>query len=320
MRVLVFIEEQQGAPLEDAVAIVSHLAREGHPVSALYAASGSEILPTRVVESGATRIFFSHDPRFAAYPVETNVDLLATLCREHDLDTVVFATTVIGSDVAGQLAGVLDAGIGWGISQLTENAGTLIGRRLTLWESLAVEMEWTSDKRIVLMRPNVCSKAPTIPSKCEIISVKPGSFRGILRSGSAETSAVSGLSKAKTIVAGGRGLGKAENLSLVSDLAEALNGAVGVSLPVVEAGWAPRAMQVGQTGTIIQSDLYIACGISGQFQHKIGIERAGTIIAINSDINAPIMGFCDLAVIADLTTLLPRLTALIVGKQSGPSS
>lgn len=124
----------------------------------------------------------------------------------------------------------------------------------------------------------------------------------------AEAAAIAG---AERIVAGGRGLGTAENLNLVHDLADALDAAIGVSLPVVDAGWAPRSMQVGQTGTVVSPRLYVACGISGQIQHRIGIESSHTIIAIHTDRSAPITGFCDMAVVGDLTVLLPQLTAMI---------
>jgi electron transfer flavoprotein alpha subunit len=94
------------------------------------------------------------------------------------------------------------------------------------------------------------------------------------------------LAASEIIVSDGRGLGAPQNLALVHDLADALGGAVGVSLALVDMGWAPHAMQVGQTGAVVAPRLYVACGISGQVQHKIGIERSGTIVAINTDRDA----------------------------------
>ena len=93
----------------------------------------------------------------------------------------------------------------------------------------------------------------------------------------------------------------------MKELARRLGGVPAVSLPLVEIGWAPRSMQVGQTGTIVAPLLYIACGISGQIQHRVGMERSGTIIAVNTDAGAPIMGWCDLAVVADAGEVLRRL-------------
>ena len=91
-----------------------------------------------------------------------------------------------------------------------------------------------------------------------------------------------------------------------------------VSLPLVDMGWAPRALQVGQTGATVAPRLYIACGISGQYQHKLGMERSGTIIAINIDRDAPIMAFSDLSVVGDLSKILPDLTRLINKRRGSP--
>ena len=126
-----------------------------------------------------------------------------------------------------------------------------------------------------------------------------------------EESSGPSIEDADIIVAGGRGLGSPDAFSLLEELAAALGGAVAATRAVVDAGWYPYATQVGQTGKTVSPKLYVACGISGAIQHKVGMQSAGTIVAINKDPNAPIFDFCDLGVIGDLHQIVPKLTELV---------
>ena len=118
-----------------------------------------------------------------------------------------------------------------------------------------------------------------------------------------------------SLVAGGRGLGSAEGFRLLEALAQALGGEVAATRAVVDSGWYPYASQVGQTGKTVSPKLYIACGISGAIQHKVGMNGSGTIVAINKDPNAPIFDFADLGVVGDLNAVLPRLTELVQARR-----
>ncbi|MGH3032849.1 MAG: electron transfer flavoprotein subunit alpha/FixB family protein, partial [Gaiellaceae bacterium] len=119
------------------------------------------------------------------------------------------------------------------------------------------------------------------------------------------------IEEADVIVAGGRGLGEPKNFGLLEELAKALGGAVAATRAVVDAGWYPYATQVGQTGKTVSPKLYVACGISGAIQHKVGMQSAGTIVAINKDPNAPIFEYSDLGVVGNLHEIVPRLTQLL---------
>jgi electron transfer flavoprotein alpha subunit len=132
----------------------------------------------------------------------------------------------------------------------------------------------------------------------------------------AETGATASIEEARIIVGGGRGVGSPDGFRLIEQLADALGGAVGATRAVVDAGWIGYSQQIGQTGKIVKPALYVACGVSGAIQHKVGVQTAGTIIAINRDPDAPIVEFADLMVVGDLFEILPRLTEAIRARKS----
>jgi electron transfer flavoprotein alpha subunit len=125
------------------------------------------------------------------------------------------------------------------------------------------------------------------------------------------------IEDADILVGGGRGLGEADGFKLCEDLAEALGGAVAATRAVVDAGWYPYAAQIGQTGKTVAPKLYLAAGISGAIQHKVGMQSSENILAINKDQNAPIFEFCDLGVVGDLHKVLPKLAEAVKAKKGG---
>ena len=132
----------------------------------------------------------------------------------------------------------------------------------------------------------------------------------------AESAAAVSIDDARIIVAGGRGVGSQEGFELVEQLAEALGGAVGATRAAVDAGWIPYGQQIGQTGKIVKPQLYLALGISGAIQHKVGMQGSNAIVAINKDPNAPIFEFSDLGVVGDLHEIVPKLVELVRARRS----
>jgi electron transfer flavoprotein alpha subunit len=132
----------------------------------------------------------------------------------------------------------------------------------------------------------------------------------------AESGGGPAIEDADVIVAGGRGLGSPDNFSLAENLAQSLGGAVGATRAVVDAGWYPYSAQIGQTGKTVSPKLYVALGVSGAIQHKVGMQSSGTIVAINKDANAPIFEFSDLGVVGDVHEIVPKLTELVRARKA----
>jgi electron transfer flavoprotein alpha subunit len=229
-------------------------------------------------------------------------------------ENVLFAASVLGADVAAGLAARLDAGLNWDLTDLRVDGGELVGTRPALGDTVLVEVGWTSTPRIALVRSGTFDAVES-GGTAEVREVEATfqdfSRRARLVDHLQEESSGPSIEDADVIVAGGRGLGGPEGFTICEELASALGGAVAATRAVVDAGWYPYAAQVGQTGKTVSPRLYIALGISGAIQHKVGMQGSGTIVAINTDPNAPIFDFADLGVVGDLAQIAPKLTELL---------
>ncbi|HSS35852.1 MAG TPA: electron transfer flavoprotein subunit alpha/FixB family protein, partial [Patescibacteria group bacterium] len=132
----------------------------------------------------------------------------------------------------------------------------------------------------------------------------------------AEAAGAAPIEEARVIVAGGRGVGGPEGFRVVESLADALGGAVGATRAAVDSGWIPYGQQIGQTGKIVKPALYVALGISGAIQHKVGMQTADTIVAVNRDPDAPIAEFADLFVVGDLFEVVPAIVAALTARKA----
>jgi electron transfer flavoprotein alpha subunit len=196
------------------------------------------------------------------------------------------------------------------------SSGDLVGKRLAFQDSVLIDVGWRGDKRVALFRPGSFDAEPVGEHEPEIeevaVELKPYSVAATVSSRRVqESEGGPSLEDAEAIVAGGMGLGGAENFSLAEDLAQVLGGVVGATRAAVYAGWYPRSAQIGQTGKTVSPRLYLALGISGAVQHKVGMQSSKVIVAVNKDPSAPIFEYSDLAVVGDLQTIVPQLTALL---------
>jgi electron transfer flavoprotein alpha subunit len=181
-------------------------------------------------------------------------------------------------------------------------------------------MKANNKPAIVLLRPKSfepSEKGGAAEIKQLEVAVSDGSKRAHITERVVEASEKVKLEDAKVVISGGRGLGGPQNFPILEDLAAALGGAVGASRAVVDAGWVPYSMQVGQTGKSVRPGVYIAVGISGAMQHTVGMKASKVIIAINKDAEAPIMKMADLGVVGDALKIVPALTAAVKAKKKG---
>jgi electron transfer flavoprotein alpha subunit len=312
--IAVFLEHHEGELQKGALGVLSKAAQLGDDVAGVVLGSGVKDLAAQAGRFGAAKVFVADDPALDAPLPQPRVDALAHLVREEGVDTVLFAASVLSADVAAGLAARLDAGLNWDLVDLAQDNGNLVGKRPALEDTVYVDVGWTGEPRLAMFRPGTFDPAET-GGEAEVSDLTPqfedfSTQATMLEQAHAESEGPS-IEDADVIVAGGRGLGSPENFSLVEALAKALGGAVAATRAVVDAGWYPYATQVGQTGKTVSPKLYIACGISGAIQHKVGMQGSGVVIAINKDPNAPIFEFADLGVVGDLNEVVPKLTQLV---------
>ena len=319
MATLVFLEHHGNELLKGGLGVLSKAASLGDDVSGVVIGSGVRALADEAGKFGAARVYVADDARLEAPLPQPRVDVLAQLVGETNPDTVLFANSVLAADAAAGLAARLDAGLNWDLVDIARENGALVGTRPALQDSVYVEVGWTSELRLALIRTGsfdpVASGGAADVEDVQV-NLEDFSMRAQMIEQAHEESEGPSIEDADVVVAGGRGLGGPENFTLVEQLAKALGGAVGATRAVVDAGWYPYSAQVGQTGKTVSPKLYIACGISGAIQHKVGMQSSGTIVAINKDPNAPIFEFCDLGVVGDLHQIVPKLTELVRARRA----
>jgi len=314
MTTLVYLETHDGTLTKPGLGVLSKAATLGGDVAGVVLGSGVRDAAAGAGAYGASTVYVVDDDALASPLPQARVDALAAVVEESGADTVVFPASVLSADIAAGLSARLDAGLNWDLTDLRLEGDELVGTRPALGDTVLVEVGWTSTPRLALIRSGTfdpVESSGTAQVKDVSVTFEDFSTKAQLVDHLVEESSGPSIEDADVIVAGGRGLGGPEGFSYCEDLAGALGGAVAATRAVVDAGWYPYAAQVGQTGKTVSPKLYVALGISGAIQHKVGMQGSGTIVAINKDPNAPIFDYADLGVVGDLTQIAPRLTELL---------
>jgi electron transfer flavoprotein alpha subunit len=313
MSVLVFLEHHGNELQKGSLGVLTKAAQLGDAdVAAVLVGGGVKALASEAGKFGAGKVYVAEDDSLEPPLPQARVDVIAKIVQDNGYDSVLFANSVLAADIAAGLAARLDAGLNW---DLVDISSDFVGKRPALQDSVLVDVGWRSTPRLALFRAGSFDAAAGSGGEPQIEDVtaelQEHSRAAKVVSQEQEQASGPSIEDADVIVAGGRGLGAAESFTLAEELARALGGAVGATRAVVDAGWYPYAAQIGQTGKVVSPKLYVALGISGAIQHKVGMQSSNVIVAINKDPNAPIFEFSDLGVVGDVHEIVPKLTELI---------
>ena len=268
---------------------------------------------------GASKVYRVEGPEGLAQPV---VDAMAKVTGDNGHEYLLFGGGLLGFEIGAGLAARLDAGVVMEVTEVEARDGKLVAKRPILKDSQVSDVHYRSKVGVIIGRLNAFEAReydPTNPATVEDVQVdfQPHSLKASMVNRGEQRGGDVNIEDANVLVAGGRGLGKAEGFEQLEELARALGGAVAATRAVVDAGWFPYAGQIGQTGKTVAPKLYLAAGISGAIQHKVGMQSSENILAINKDPNAPIFEFCDLGIVGDLHKIMPKLTEAIKAKKGG---
>jgi electron transfer flavoprotein alpha subunit len=322
--VLVFVQHKNGATPKvtfEMATLARKLADQlGGKAHALVVGAGSTLLAETLKTYPLDAVHVNDDADVDAFLLDPLVDYVEAAAKAIGPSLVLVANTLTGKDVAGRLVGRLNAGICADATDFKIEGGKIVavmpkfgGAAITQCELLA------GDYGIATIRPNAfAAQSGGAGAGVQAIEKPSGkSYAVAIEKDVEEGSGELALEEAPVVVAGGRGLGGPEPFdTLLKPLAAAFGGAVGASRAAADAGWVPYSLQIGQTGKTVSPSLYIAAGISGAIQHKVGMRSSGTIVAINKDGSAPIAEFSDLLVVGDAFAIVPELTKLVQAAKS----
>ena len=268
---------------------------------------------------GASKVYRVRGEEGLAQPV---VDAMAKVISDNGFKYALFGGGLLGFEIGAGLTARLNAGVTMEVTKVKAQEGKLVAERPILQDSAIVDVDYVGEPGIIIGRLNAFEISEAGSGDAEVVDVEvqfsdfSTKCRVVQRGEQGDEGGVN-IEDADLLVAGGRGLGKAEGFQLCEELAQALGGAVAATRAVVDAGWYPYATQIGQTGKTVAPKLYLAAGISGAIQHKVGMQSSENIVAINKDPNAPIFEFSDLGIVGDLNKILPKLTEAVKAKKGG---
>jgi electron transfer flavoprotein alpha subunit len=267
---------------------------------------------------GATKVYRAEGAEGLAQPV---VDVMAKVISDNGHGYALFGGGLLGFEIGAGLAARLNAGVTMEVTNVKVEDSKLVAERPILQDSSISESRYKGDVGVIIGRLNAFEATESGGGSATVedvdVEYSPWSNKATMVQRGEQRGADVDIEGADVLVAGGRGLGQADGFGQLEELAKAFGGAVAATRAVVDAGWFPYAGQIGQTGKTVAPKLYLAAGISGAIQHKVGMQNSENIVAINKDSNAPIFEFSDLGIVGDLNKIVPKLTEAVKAKKGG---
>jgi electron transfer flavoprotein alpha subunit len=314
--VLVLVEHAEGAPKKVTSELITAARVVGEPSAVVVGKPGTaEPLIDGLKAAGAAKIYVAESDDAENFLITPYVDVLASLIESVSPAAVLLSSNADGKEIAGRLAARIGSGVLSDVVDVKEGGK---GIHSIFGGAFTVEAEATGEVPVITLRAGSVDAEPA-DGAGEVVNVEvPAQAENATKITKREP-AVAGdrpeLTEATVVVSGGRGVGSAENFSVVEDLADSLGAAVGASRAAVDSGYYPGQFQVGQTGKTVSPQLYIALGISGAIQHRAGMQTSKTIIAVNKDEEAPIFEIADLGIVGDLFKVAPQLTEKVKARK-----
>jgi electron transfer flavoprotein alpha subunit len=293
--------------------MLSAARRSGLKVQALALGTNAQALADAFGKEGVDEALIADSDVFDKYNPELFADVVSGVITTKKPAVVLASSTMLARDLFPRVAARTGSGVTSDCTELSiSSSGEVKARRPMYAGKCTAEVVFeNSPTKIVLMRPNQLTVEPASAAKSAVVeklTVPAKDLATLIKDVVRGTSGKLDLTEANIIVSGGRGLKEAANFKIIEDLATVLGATVGASRAVVDAGWVPHTMQVGQTGKTVAPTLYIACGISGAIQHLAGMSGSKVIVAINKDANAPIFQKATYGIVGDVFEVVPLLT------------
>ena len=314
--VLVLVDYAEGAPKKVSSELLTAARTLGEPSAVVVGTPGTaEPMLDALKAAGAAKIYVAEADLVDDYLLVPQIDVLASLAESASPAAVLLAAGADGKEIAGRLAARLSTGLLSDAVDIQEGGKAV---HSIFGGAYTVESQINGDVAVITVRPGAIEAQPS-EGAGEVVNVEVPQPPENATKITGRQPAVGGdrpeLTEATIVVAGGRGVGSAENFHVVEELADSLGAAVGASRAAVDSGYYPGQFQVGQTGKTVSPQLYIALGISGAIQHRAGMQTSKTIVAVNKDEEAPIFEISDYGIVGDLFKVAPQLTEAVKARK-----